>query len=339
MKKKYQVFISSTYKDLIDERQAAVEAILKAGHIPAGMELFKSGNSQLLTIKKWIDESDIYLLILGKRYGSIDNKSNLSYTEIEYRYAIEETNKPGFAIIMSDEVAERKLKNGLLREDIFDDRYNEQYTNFKNYIMTKIVSFANSIAEVKLAIHENMSQYEEVNNLAGWIKGDSILNSNQINELQETTKENSSLRDQINELKKEIDSKNQYNLADLDVEYNIVLSYSSTGSLKTLKLNKTWNQLFALISPYLISPQNDAGFKIELSKYLFSSVGITQNRSTSIHYIDDQQYFTIRTQLEAYGLIYSQYSNTTAGDMALFWTLTQKGKNHMFQLRTIHKSD
>jgi hypothetical protein len=52
MKKKLQVFISSTYKDLRDERQAAVSAILKAGHIPAGMELFTSGDeSQMETIK------------------------------------------------------------------------------------------------------------------------------------------------------------------------------------------------------------------------------------------------------------------------------------------------
>lgn len=56
MNKKLQVFVSSTYTDLIEERQAAVEAILDAGHIPAGMELFKAGNeSQLKTIYKWID--------------------------------------------------------------------------------------------------------------------------------------------------------------------------------------------------------------------------------------------------------------------------------------------
>jgi len=33
MKRKLQVFVSSTYQDLIDDRQAAVGAILKAGHI------------------------------------------------------------------------------------------------------------------------------------------------------------------------------------------------------------------------------------------------------------------------------------------------------------------
>ena len=42
--KKMQIFVSSTYEDLKDERQEMVEAILEAGHIPAGMELFKAGN-------------------------------------------------------------------------------------------------------------------------------------------------------------------------------------------------------------------------------------------------------------------------------------------------------
>lgn len=66
LKRKLQVFISSTFVDLKDERQAAVEAILKAGHIPAGMELFKAGDkSQWATIQRWIDESDVYMLILG----------------------------------------------------------------------------------------------------------------------------------------------------------------------------------------------------------------------------------------------------------------------------------
>ncbi|MCV5233546.1 DUF4062 domain-containing protein, partial [Escherichia coli] len=72
MKKKLQVFVSSTYEDLKHDRQAAVSAILKAGHIPAGMELFTSGDqSQMDTIRRWIDESDVYMLILGGRYGSV----------------------------------------------------------------------------------------------------------------------------------------------------------------------------------------------------------------------------------------------------------------------------
>jgi hypothetical protein len=102
MTKKMQIFVSSTYSDLKPERQAAVDAILKAGHIPAGMELFAAGDeSQLETIKRWIDNSDIFMLILGSRYGSIEPKSKKSYIEVEYDYAVN-TNKPFFAVVISD---------------------------------------------------------------------------------------------------------------------------------------------------------------------------------------------------------------------------------------------
>jgi hypothetical protein len=97
MTKKLQVFVSSTYSDLKAERQSAVDAILKAGHIPAGMELFAAGDeSQLETIKKWIDNSDIFMLILGSRYGSIEPKSKKAYIEVEYDYAVNK-GKPFFA--------------------------------------------------------------------------------------------------------------------------------------------------------------------------------------------------------------------------------------------------
>lgn len=108
--KKLQVFVSSTYTDLIEERQTAVQAILDAGHIPAGMELFKAGKSQMKTIQKWIDESDVYMLILGGRYGSIEESSGLSYTELEYRYALSK-NMPVFAIILEDSYLISKVVN------------------------------------------------------------------------------------------------------------------------------------------------------------------------------------------------------------------------------------
>lgn len=63
--KKLQIFVSSTYTDMLEERQAATETILKTHNIPAGMELFSSGSeSQLEVIKEWIDDSDLYVLIL-----------------------------------------------------------------------------------------------------------------------------------------------------------------------------------------------------------------------------------------------------------------------------------
>ncbi|MEI8197107.1 MAG: DUF4062 domain-containing protein, partial [Phycisphaerae bacterium] len=102
MDSKLQVFVSSTFKDLKKHRQAAVEAILKCGHIPAGMELFVSGDkSQWDVIKKWINESDVFLLILGGRYGSKDKSTGLSYTQMEYDYAVGQ-GKPHFAVVIEE---------------------------------------------------------------------------------------------------------------------------------------------------------------------------------------------------------------------------------------------
>jgi hypothetical protein len=48
MDKVYQVFVSSTYSDLKDERRHVSETLAKAGYIPAGMELFPAADQQQL---------------------------------------------------------------------------------------------------------------------------------------------------------------------------------------------------------------------------------------------------------------------------------------------------
>ncbi|MDD3257426.1 MAG: DUF4062 domain-containing protein, partial [Methanocorpusculum sp.] len=102
MDKKYQIFISSTYEDLKEERQAAIKSVLRIGHIPTGMELFHASNDdQWKVITKIIDECDYYLLIIGGRYGSLDD-SGISYTEKEYDYA-KEIGKPIIAFVHNDD--------------------------------------------------------------------------------------------------------------------------------------------------------------------------------------------------------------------------------------------
>lgn len=84
----YQLFISSTFRDLHSEREAVSWAVLKTRNIPAGMEAFPATDDRgWKTIQRTIDDSDFYILILGYRYGSIDAVSGLSWTEKEYRYA------------------------------------------------------------------------------------------------------------------------------------------------------------------------------------------------------------------------------------------------------------
>lgn len=107
--KRYQVFISSTKEDLIDERKELIYKLLEADFLPAGMELFLSStDSAWDVIEKTIDISDYYILIIGFRYGTL-TKEGISFTEKEYNYAVKK-KIPVLAFIQ-DRDAEVKASN------------------------------------------------------------------------------------------------------------------------------------------------------------------------------------------------------------------------------------
>ena len=87
---RFQIFISSTFKDLAEQRKQAIEVIFENGHIPIALENFFAANeSDLNVIKKAISDSQIYILILGHRYGELIPGEEISFTELEYNLAEE----------------------------------------------------------------------------------------------------------------------------------------------------------------------------------------------------------------------------------------------------------
>ena len=195
MKKKLQIFISSTYVDMKEERQSAVEAILKSGNIPAGMELFTAGNeSQLQTIMRWIDESDIYVLLLGGRYGSIEKSSGLSYTEVEYDYAVSQ-KKPYFSIVIKDEALDSKVK--AMGKDAIEKEEPKKLNDFRGKVLSNMSSFYSENKDIKLAIHETLQDFKERYIFSGWVSGKSA------EEAEVLLEENRTLRLKIDELQKD----------------------------------------------------------------------------------------------------------------------------------------
>ncbi|MGW5955745.1 DUF4062 domain-containing protein [Bacillus mycoides] len=197
MKKKLQIFISSTYIDLKDERQAAVEAILDSGHIPAGMELFKAGNEdQLKTIKRWIDESDVYLLILGGRYGSVEPASGKSYTHLEYEYAIEK-GMTVFATVLSEALLFSKAAQ-MGADNVFEQREQDKYKRFKEFVHTKMIRRVEDLKDIKLSIHTTLSEFKDLYEFSGWVKGSEVEdNAELIKENKALMKENIKLKESL----------------------------------------------------------------------------------------------------------------------------------------------
>lgn len=342
MNKKLQVFISSTYTDLIEERQAAVQAVLDAGHIPAGMELFKAGNtSQLETIYKWIDNSDVYMLILGGRYGSIEEKTGKSYTQLEYEYAVGK-GLPVFSVVLRNDFI--KKKSELLGEECTIENANvSKYNDFKDSVMSKIVREVSDCKDIMLAVHTTLKDFMEEYEFVGWVRSnDTELNADLLNQLNDMNKAISTLTEEKNRLKLELDNLEQNfesNLAfegqfiKIEGEYQENLGRPGSPHYVNRFISKeiSWDKMFLLWAPYLIQTSNYYKAKKTLESALKDYVE---------HYfhINNNLFQTIKVQYHALGLIKAYEARTTSGGTAEFIKLTEKGKNYLIQKSAIIKS-
>jgi glycosyltransferase involved in cell wall biosynthesis len=88
-KYKMKIFVSSTYDDLIDERKSVQDALHDIDIAHTSMEYFVSDSRRPLEyLYEQIDQCEALILILGWVYGSCPPGEKVSYTELEYRYAV-----------------------------------------------------------------------------------------------------------------------------------------------------------------------------------------------------------------------------------------------------------
>ena len=183
MEVRYQVFVSSTYEDLKEERKEISQAILECDCIPAGMELFPaSSNEQWDVIKRVIDESDIFLVVVAGKYGSIKKeeyidangkikKKEISYTEMEFNYA-KQQKKPIIALIRRpiDDLPSRMTDSGK----------KERLLNaFRNSVCDgRMVKFWHTEGELKLSAFLALSKLKEElskdGNNIGWVRANQV---------------------------------------------------------------------------------------------------------------------------------------------------------------------
>lgn len=197
MDKKYQIFISSTYTDLIEERKAIQETILSMYHIPIGMEMFSADDiDQWEIIKDTIDTSDYYILIVGHRYGSI-TKEGISYTQKEYEYALEK-KIPILGFVIDPNIP-------VLPNDIDSDLEKKQkLSEFKNLIMKKPIEWWTDKKDLSAKVAIALTKQIGRKNRPGWIRADQFNLEETQNELIKLLKRNRELEEENKELRNKI---------------------------------------------------------------------------------------------------------------------------------------
>lgn len=190
-KVRYQIFVSSTFLDLENARQRVTKHILNMNHIPAGMEMFSSnGYPQWDTIKKTIDSSDYYVLIVGERYGSICPDEGISYTEKEFNYA-QSKGMPTLCFLSDASYTTTKDQ----RED--DPEKQNKLEAFRSRITTSILCDMWSsedalIGKISASLYKTFSENPGI----GWIRGNTADPDN-LTKIVKLMEENNQLKEKI----------------------------------------------------------------------------------------------------------------------------------------------
>lgn len=344
MEKRHQVFVSSTFRDLEDERQEVMHALLELDCIPSGMELFPAANeTQWNLIKKVIDDCDYYVLILGGRYGSI-GPEGISYTEMEYRYALS-SGKPTIAFLHRNPgriIADKS-------ESTVEGK--EKLQAFRESVEKKLCKHWESAQELGSVVSRSLIQLIKSTPAVGWVRANELAD-------REATMELLQLRRRVEELQTELSRarisapKGSEELAQGDEEHSIRFSFSAKAPNEyqsqrwTSSFSPTWNEIFACIAPLMIHEAPEPVLKNALDNLaetdsferLSKNKKLLHNVLRSF-YIGEDDFQTIKVQLRALGLIAKSEKARSVKDSGTYWTLTPYGDEIMTQLRAIRRNE
>lgn len=176
MDKRYQVFVSSTYADLQEERQQVMQALLKLDCIPSGMEPFQAANDDQCTlIRRVIDDCDYYMVIVAGRYGST-GPDGLSSTEMEYRYALEK-GKPIIGFLNKDPGAIPAAR----RETTEDGQ--RKLGTFRQLVRKKMCRYWDSPANLESQVSRSLAKLIKNNPAVGWVRGNPVMDATAAEEI------------------------------------------------------------------------------------------------------------------------------------------------------------
>ncbi len=326
MEKRFQVFISSTYADLKDERRTVIQTVIELDCIPAGMELFPAADEEQLTfIKRVIDDCDYYLLIIGGRYGSISD-SGVSYTEQEYDYAVGHGLKV-IALLHEnpDEIPLGKSeKDPVLRDRL--QRFRDKASK------GRLVKFWKTAGDIPGLVALSLSSTIKMFPAVGWVRANRAASEELLSEVNDLRKKNSRLESYIADLAPLSTFKD---LAGLDEAFTVRGRYHNSyfNGTRGWFCDTTWRKIFSYISPYLVKHPNDDAVKDVLEEALFKESDAGEKGYAAV--LDDQIFQTVGVQLRALGLVKIEYSQTVSGGMGLFWSITKPGERLMLELRTV----
>lgn len=296
------------------------------------MEAFPAADEdQFNFIKRIIEDTDYYVLLLGARYGSLAT-DGVGFTEKEYRYAMEK-EIPVLAFVHS---SPQEVDAG--KSDLSDPSIAEKFYRFRNEItgnrMVKMWEDSSTLpAFVVLALNQAFADRPRV----GWTRGATIDSEQVLHQLVETQAKLETAENELRDLRGAFEIRDD--VADLSVELSVTVELWSKTDYSSVRagditVSLVLERLFSLLGPNIIEPLNQDSVSNILA--IEAAKGEYVHRPAEHKYrLERESLNTVRIQLEALGLIQVRRAKAVNESIYNYWSLTEYGISEVRRLRII----
>lgn len=268
--------------------------------------------SRIQVIKKVIDLCDYYILIIGKRYGSINESTGISYTEMEYNYAIDKGIPVlVFAIDNSVELEDDKTEK--------DDIKRGKLAEFKNRAMSnRLASIwrdeTDLMGKVAISIMRAKSEIKR----PGWHRGVDEEKDYLEQEVKRLREENIQLqRGALENKTSELNLDTNFYQKEIVLHYTErIMIFTTNTRIDKKTITVTLSELYKFVSLRLTGSKTIKEFIDAVSSF------------QSGYYVSEQDALIVRNKFEQLQLVES-YSGKDDNEML---RLTELGKRIMNEL-------
>lgn len=326
MEKKYQVFVSSTYEDLKDERDQVIKAVLEMGHIPVGMEMFSAADEeQWKIIQRQILESDYYIVVVANKYGSI-GPDGKSYTEMEYDFAVKSL-VPTLGFVLNDKAPWPSERN----EESTKSR--SALNAFKSKVKSKLVHFWDSKDDLHGKVSISLIKAITANPRVGWVRSSEGVGPEVMKEITRLSSENSNLRNELEKLKaantEKVDEIRDVvkilNKNDFNIFIRSTAKWEDAENYKASLL-----EIFEAVAPNLQVENSLTEMARNLALNIMKSTDYYRNWPVGKNRMSDWA-----ADLAALDLIEPSKKKHSVHDKEEYWSLTKLGKQVLKRSRRI----
>ena len=306
------------------------------GCLPCGLELNPASVGAWAAIKKLIDESDYYVLLVGSRYGTL-SPSGVSFTHMEYVYAA--TKQKPILVLLHDAPETRPVE---LQESTPEGKL--KFRDFRQLLQRGLTAGWNDERSLELSIRQHLPQLIASRPMPGWVKANQVSNP-------QLEKENQALKERLAQLEQERDDwlgKSDSSLGQLAQGQDLFeLSYRckayAAGNCEDVSVRSQlpWNAIFLSFAPYLSQSQHEDFMAAKVAERVQEvALRDVQQSRPKTHAVTDISlaplcFNTIKVQFRTLGLVRRV---PRPDDARAWWQLTVAGERLMTTLMAVRKS-